>query len=61
MENTDPMSTDYQQTPLTDELDAFFAQYTAANQSKALVYGLVGPAGLVHSTASAAPTTRAPP
>lgn len=43
------MSTEYQQTPLSDELDAFFAQYTAANQSKALVYGLVGPAGLVHS------------
>ena len=43
------MSTEYQQTSLSDELDAFFAQYTAANQSKALVYGLVGPQGLVHS------------
>ncbi len=43
------MSTEYQQTPLCDELDAFFARYTAANQSKALVYGLVGPDGLLHS------------
>lgn len=43
------MSTEYQQTSLTDELDAFFAQYTAANQAKALVYGLVGPDGLLHS------------
>lgn len=34
--------------PPRDQLDALFGQYTAANQDKGLVYGLVGPSGLVH-------------
>ncbi len=44
------MSSEHLLTPIKDELDALFGQYTAANQAKGLVYGLVGPAGLVHST-----------
>jgi CubicO group peptidase (beta-lactamase class C family) len=43
------MSTEHLATPLETELDALFGQYTAANQSRGLVYGLVGPGGLVHS------------
>ncbi len=43
------MSSEHLLTPLPDQLDALFGQYTAANQSKGLVYGLVGPDGLVHS------------
>jgi CubicO group peptidase (beta-lactamase class C family) len=43
------MSSEHLVTPLGDELDALFGQYTAANQSRGLVYGLVGPNGLVHS------------
>jgi CubicO group peptidase (beta-lactamase class C family) len=36
--------------PLETELDAFFAQYTAADQARGLVYGLTSEDGLVHST-----------
>jgi CubicO group peptidase (beta-lactamase class C family) len=43
------MSSEHLVTPLEDELDALFGQYPAANQSRGLVYGLVGPHGLVHS------------
>lgn len=35
--------------PLEHELDVFFGQYVAANHSPGLVYGLVGPEGLIHS------------
>lgn len=35
--------------PLEAELDAFFAQYTAADQAPGLVYGLATEDGLVHS------------
>lgn len=34
--------------PLETELDAFFAQYTAADQARGLVYGLTTTEGLVH-------------
>lgn len=34
--------------PLETELDAFFAQYTAADQARGLVYGLTTEEGLVH-------------
>jgi CubicO group peptidase (beta-lactamase class C family) len=34
--------------PLEAELDAFFGQYTAAGQSRGLVYGLTTPEGLSH-------------
>ncbi|HUY09759.1 MAG TPA: serine hydrolase domain-containing protein, partial [Candidatus Dormibacteraeota bacterium] len=34
--------------PLETELDAFFAQYTAAEQARGLVYGLTTPEGLSH-------------
>ncbi len=34
--------------PLEAELDAFFAQYTAADQARGLVYGLTNEEGLVH-------------
>jgi CubicO group peptidase (beta-lactamase class C family) len=37
------------QVPLETELDAFFAQYTAADQARGLVYGLTTKEGLVHS------------
>ncbi len=43
------MSSEHLITPLEVELDALFGQYTAANHSQGLVYGLVGPQGLVHS------------
>ena len=43
------MSREYLLTPLADQLDALFGQYTAANQARGLVYGLIGPSGLVHS------------
>ncbi|MEO7126493.1 MAG: serine hydrolase domain-containing protein [Nakamurella sp.] len=43
------MSHEHSQVSIDVELDAFFGQYTAANQARGLVYGLVGPAGLVHS------------
>jgi CubicO group peptidase (beta-lactamase class C family) len=36
--------------PLETELDAFFAQYTAAGQARGLVYGLTTEDGLVHCT-----------
>jgi CubicO group peptidase (beta-lactamase class C family) len=36
--------------PLRRELDALFSQYTAADQARGLVYGLVGANGLVFST-----------
>lgn len=35
--------------PLETELDALFGQYTAAEQSRGLVYGLTTPEGLSHS------------
>jgi CubicO group peptidase (beta-lactamase class C family) len=35
--------------PLETELDAYFGQYTAAEQSRGLVYGLTTPDGLSHS------------
>ncbi|HET7174165.1 MAG TPA: serine hydrolase domain-containing protein, partial [Nocardioidaceae bacterium] len=34
--------------PIETELDALFGQYPAADQSRGLVYGLVGPEGLIH-------------
>ena len=34
--------------PLETELDAFFAQYTASDQARGLVYGLTATEGLVH-------------
>lgn len=43
------MSSETLAVPLVDLLDAFFGQYTAAGQSRGLVYGLVGPDGLEHS------------
>ncbi|MFK3677546.1 serine hydrolase domain-containing protein [Microbacterium sp. NPDC090218] len=43
------MSSESLPVPLSDQLDAFFGQYTAAGQSPGLVYGLVGPDGLEHS------------
>lgn len=43
------MSSETLVVPLVDQLDAFFAQYTAAGQAPGLVYGLVGPDGLEHT------------
>lgn len=43
------MSSEHQLVPVEQELDALFASYPAAGQSKGLVYGLVGPEGLLHS------------
>ncbi|WP_029136796.1 serine hydrolase domain-containing protein [Nakamurella lactea] len=43
------MSNESLLTALPDELDALFGQYTAADNARGLVYGLVGPDGLVHS------------
>ena len=43
------MSQEFLATPLETQLDALFGQYTAADQARGLVYGLVGPSGLVHS------------
>ena len=43
------MSSEHLATPLADRLDALFGQYTAARQAPGLVYGLIGPAGLVHT------------
>lgn len=43
------MSTEHLVTPIEDQLDGLFGQYTAANQAKGLVYGLIGPTGLTHS------------
>ncbi len=37
-------------TPIETELDAYFGQYTAANQSRGLVYGLVSSDGLEHAS-----------
>ena len=42
------MSEETIEVPLEVELDAFFAQYTAANQARGLVYGLTTSEGLVH-------------
>jgi len=44
------MSEETVRVPLETELDAFFAQYTAAEQARGLVYGLTTRDGLVHST-----------
>jgi len=49
MEDDDVMSTEHLSIPVEDELDAYFGQYTASRASRALVYGLVGPDGLIHS------------
>ena len=49
MEEGAVVSTEYLQIPVEDELDAHFGQYTASGASKALVYGIVGPEGLIHS------------
>lgn len=43
------MSSETLAIPLVDQLDAFFAQYTAAGQARGLVYGLVSPEGLQHA------------
>lgn len=43
------MSSEYLEVPVEDELDAWFGQYTASGQSNGLVYGLLGPHGLLHS------------
>ena len=43
------MSSETLTVPLATQLDAFFGQYTAADQARGLVYGLVGPDGLEHS------------
>ncbi len=42
------MSEETIRVPLETELDAFFAQYTAAEQARGLVYGLTTTEGLVH-------------
>lgn len=42
------MSEETISVPLESELDAFFAQYTAADQARGLVYGLTTAQGLVH-------------
>lgn len=44
------MSSESSVVPIEDELDALFGAYVAANQSPGLAYGIVGPAGLEHST-----------
>jgi CubicO group peptidase (beta-lactamase class C family) len=43
------MSREFLPVPLPTELDALFGQYVAAQQAPGLVYGLIGPEGLVHS------------
>jgi CubicO group peptidase (beta-lactamase class C family) len=43
------MSSESLSVSIEGQLDAFFGQYTAANQARGLVYGLVGPDGLRHS------------
>ncbi|WP_020499912.1 serine hydrolase domain-containing protein [Sciscionella marina] len=43
------MSYETLRVSIADELDAFFAQYTAAGQAKGLVYGFSDTRGLVHS------------
>jgi CubicO group peptidase (beta-lactamase class C family) len=43
------MSSESLSVSVESQLDAFFGQYTAANQARGLVYGLVGPDGLRHS------------
>lgn len=50
MEDDVAMSTEHLQISVEDELDAHFGQYTASGASRALVYGIVGPGGLIHST-----------
>jgi CubicO group peptidase (beta-lactamase class C family) len=42
------MSNENIPVPVETELDALFGQYTAANQARGLVYGLLAPEGLVH-------------
>ncbi len=42
------MSEETLTVPLETELDAFFGQYTAAEQSRGLVYGLSAAQGLIH-------------
>jgi len=44
------MSEEIIKVPLETELDALFGQYTASDQARGLVYGLVCADGLVHST-----------
>jgi CubicO group peptidase (beta-lactamase class C family) len=43
------MSDEVLQVPLEQELDALFGQHTIAGQSRALVYGITGEDGLLHS------------
>lgn len=43
------MSQEHRAVSLESQLDALFGQYTAAGEALGLVYGLVGPGGLVHS------------
>lgn len=43
------MSNETQIVSMSDLLDASFGQYTVANQSRGLVYGIVGAEGLSHS------------
>lgn len=42
------MSSEQLRVTVEDELDALFAGYPAAGQSRGLAYGIVGPQGLVH-------------
>lgn len=42
------MSSEQLRVTVQDELDALFAAYPASGQSRGLVYGIVGPEGLVH-------------
>ncbi|RNI21071.1 serine hydrolase domain-containing protein [Flexivirga caeni] len=44
------MSNETIRIPIESQLDAFFAQYVAADTARGLVYGLSGPDGLRHST-----------
>jgi CubicO group peptidase (beta-lactamase class C family) len=43
------MSNELIRTPIATELDAFFGQYTAADQSRGLAYGIVTADGLSHA------------
>lgn len=43
------MSHEQLRVRVEDELDAWFGTYPASGQSKGLVYGMVGPDGLIHS------------
>ncbi len=43
------MSQETLRTPIETELDAFFGQYTAADQAKGLVYGITTDSGLLHA------------